>query len=483
MLDVLGKAINSTKNRFDAFSQNLLNILSSMITAVLFAVLMAPGLIHGDSRWIMSQAISRNINTWHPPLLTAIWGYLLGASKFGPLFPFLIQVFSFFLGVYFTIYGLSKYLGKLTIVIPPLTLLLPQVWYISWVCTDGFWVAFSSLSAGLMVAYLTNKNKPILLYLSLVTAALLFMCRPYFIVVPLIFPIYHLLKSAISVRKRVSAVLICVFLPIMLVREAISITKPHTAYPDSFILLGDLAWVECSTRTVSDSLPADGLLPRLFIQDQDTDFCKDFDPVSLVSLFVDLGEGIKIRWINNDEEHRIAQNAWIQLWFKYPGSITDKKLDNYVRSGFTVSAIPLAPNSSWDNYPKDSSADVGFNAGEGFPLLTPILIRHASGLLTPIWNTPILGDLLINAYFFPLLGLFLLLQILRRKSEELHWEEISVLLFTLLCAHILLFASGMTSEPSRYFQMMTPSFWIIFSHLFLRLYAKPRNGINQVQKV
>ncbi len=464
-----------SRGRDNPFSKNLLNILSSMITAVSVAVLMSPGLIHGDSRWVMSQAISNNINTWHPPLLTVIWGNLLGASKFGPLFPFLIQVFSFYLGVYFAISGLSKYLGKLTIAIPPLTLLVPQVWYISWVCTDGFWVAFSSLSAGLLVAYLTNKNQTFLIYLSLITAALLFMCRPYFIFVPLIFPLYHLLKSAISVRKRIAAVLFCVFLPIMLVREAINIANPHTAYPDSFILLGDLAWVECSTRTASDSLPAEGLLPRLFIQERNADFCKNFDPVSLMSLFVDNGDGIDIRWVDNNEEHRIAQKAWIQLWLKNPRSILEKKLNNYLHAGFTVKEIPMAPNSSWDSYPLDSSADVGFNAGQGFPLTTSILIQNASGFLTPIWSIPFLGDLLVNAYFFPLLGLLLIVRVTTRKPGDVHWKELTILLISLLCAHILLFASGMTSEPSRYFQMMTPSYLILFGHILFRIYAKPRN--------
>ena len=472
---MLDKTIILKKSGINYFALNLPNILSSLITATTFAALMSPGLIHGDSRWVMGQAVSKNINTWHPALLTEIWGHVLGAAKFGPLFPFLIQVFSFYLGIYFAMFGLAKYLGRLTVVIPPLTLLLPQVWYIAWVCTDGFWVAFSCLSAGLLVAYLANRNQLFFLYLSLVIGAALYMCRPVFIAVPLIYPIYFLFKSTTSRKKQITAIVFCVILPIISVKAAISFAKPHKAYPDSFILLGDLAWAECYTRAASDSLPVSGLLPRVFVVKQDRDFCKNFNPVSIQSLFVDLGDGYDLRYIQNKSEHQLAQKAWIELWLDQPQLILEKKFSNYFSSVLTVGEIPLAPNLSWGEYPLDSLSEVSFNSGVGFPLTTPILVRNVYTFVSPIWNFPILGFFLVNAYLFPMLGLVTIRRALIVKHFELDWKEPFVLLFSLFSLHILLFLVGMTSEPTRYFQMTIPSFTILFAYLVCRSYPISRS--------
>lgn len=152
-----------------------MQIISKLAPALLFLSIAsasvasaAPGWLSPDSFDMYSQAISGGFTDWHSPLLVAAWS-LLGAEKFGPVIPFLIQNLVIWAGIFLVYRATYKRIGYWSLLIPISLIQFQFYWVSAWLWKDAFEAAALCAAMGLFAAALDEKNPKRALVLELLT--------------------------------------------------------------------------------------------------------------------------------------------------------------------------------------------------------------------------------------------------------------------------------------------------------------------------
>jgi hypothetical protein len=434
-------------NRF-----KLVTFLSASILFFTTTIFFSPGLLHDDSGWMLDQAIKMGINDWHPPILIWFWGFLFNPSTYGPLFPFLIQNFAFWLGVGLISIAVMRKNYILGLILPYFFLFIPQTFIVYWVSTDGSFIASSTLALGIISMSINHRLKRQFMLLGILVASLTFISRPYlWIIVGSILIGYFCFSSEGDLKEsRIHYVLGIFLIPAVSLIFTTTVVKPADAHPESPVLLMDIMAMECLSRESRSTVPVDGLLPRTFVLHNVRDFCEDFDlEKSFMGYFINQSDPTqtRIRWIESPIELRIAIKAWLDGFFQEPQKLLQRKIVNYLGSNRPeLYAAELAPNPKWKN-PEVSS--IGLGKQSGYPVDLSGIARKYLEVQIYI-NSSWIGKLAQSSHFLLLIGVCL--HIFRGSRKDL-WRYLRLLTPYFACAAFF-FLTGMTTGGGRYFQSL-----------------------------
>jgi len=477
--ELLGYKLSQMKTRFSG-------LMISIGLAVISGFVYQPGFVGDDSRWMMGQAISANINDWHPHLLIWTWGQLLGAEQYGPLLPFLFQVTMFWTGIGLLATALKSRLPRFSILFPVLIFFVPQTFLVYWVSTDGAFLAIAVLALGLCAFSSSLGGTPIARKLQIVSiflASLTYIPRPYLWV---IFALFLISVSLFQLRRRhwaavpwkllVLGVVGLVTVPILSVPITSYVVKPADAFPESPVILMDLMAIECETRAASASVPEDGLLPRVFVVNNVNDFCEDYTRQgSMMRYFVNPEDrsSTKITWID-DDTRQLAIGAWLGAIVNNPEVFLLRKISCFVGSiRWNLFGSQMIPNDKWASIGWTATG-IGLGESVGF---VADLSEFGSYLLTTqtLINESLVGRMLMSpGLLLMAVGAALILAKDGRVRRDLTLVSLSG-----ITVASFFFLAGMTNDGSRYYQTV---FFITILGLIATVAQLPQTAIREKLK-
>lgn len=412
----------------------------------------SPGFMHDDSRWMLYQAMERNIADWHPPLLIWFWSNFFNPIINGPLVPFLIQNFIFWLGILFLSLSAVNRSRLISICLPLLIFFLPQTFIVYWVSTDGSFLAVCSLALGMFSLSFKSTKRQNIIMLSIAIGSLTYLSRPYlWLIFGFVLLFYFWIYSSSHWKKQKSLLLLSILgIPLMSAIFTSTVVKPAHSYPVSPVILMDLMAMECQGREASDQIPEKGLLPRVFVLNEINDFCKDYtNQTNFLGYFVNPSDKTetKLRWIANSSELQIASRAWLQGFLKNPTGLLQRKIINF--KGSNVPGLygnGLIPNTAWDT---SKQSKIGFGHLDGFNVNFNYLTSKYLNFQIQI-NKSWAGLLLQTSPFLIFLGA--LHQMFIRRRESLRFFIISLVPFFIGLSFF--FITGMNVYGSRYYQTL-----------------------------
>jgi len=295
-----------------------------------------PGWLSGTSRELRIEAASGLVTDWGPPLLVTIWRYL-GADPLGPLIPYLMQEFTFWVGILLTTFVISQRLKWWATLLPVTVYFSDHLWAIHWVEKDGTVLATTTLALGLLTAALYVRSKKVAV--TLMAASTLFLglgaiARWYMLPVlafgalVVLLATYWRLRDGASgqntpnnPRLRGLIALAAIFFALgaatpLVIERFFVVATP--SYHSSSIKFLDLWRAECLTSSgelVSASPPTSPKFfpPELVIMGAES-ICTNFQP-NVWNTVKDALPGVtRVRLPANESEVAALNEAWRDVW-------------------------------------------------------------------------------------------------------------------------------------------------------------------------
>lgn len=330
--------------------------LSSAIFGLMFWLSAFPGWMSGDSytQWVEASG-QFLVSDMHSAQLSRAWSYLL-PYQLGPIIPFSFQVLSFFVGLFLFL----KWISERSVFISWLALiavaLMPFTWTVAWIWKDAYLISMTLLSTGLFLSASNSRNRPFRLFQFILSALILGLASigRIYMFPALIFWAVCLLFLVFGTKaiwgKLVAFVLVSAipFVGIGIIWPSIS--KPFPSFHSASTQLLDLARLECRGRSVEESTPIEGILPRNFIVNSEVaDICSQYNPYFWDNIVWTNPEEVHVRVPNSDKEAAILFQAWKDAVFAHPNSLLAAKIEAF-NEMLTLTDFPEVPHHESQPY-------------------------------------------------------------------------------------------------------------------------------------
>jgi hypothetical protein len=384
-----------------------------------------PGWMSPDTIIMFREAESGEYSSLHTPFLSWAWSFLF-PEQLGPVGPFVFQLASFWLGIYFLCQSLGPEKRKIVPFIPPVLLLFDATWNMAWLWKDSASGGFLILAIGLIIrskSIITTKIRLRVQFLGLFFVSLFLMVRIYMFPATLfvfIFFVLLIVESNLKTRDKLSSlakkslrpsiilILLCVFNYLftqMVIEPKVNTTNGSAIY------LQDLARIEClSTKEES-------LIPKKFVVEGQGLLCDRFNPAGMEALIYYADGFTHLRLASNSEEENELQEIWSEHVLNNLGPLISSRLILFTQFFQRSNWIPYSEGNlaSWPNGTKSISSDIGWDPAPASILL---VVRMPAILISGV---PFLKDFFTLGIFPGLIIPWLLIAIglYRKKSIKL----------------------------------------------------------------
>lgn len=402
--------LQMNKLRISVFCTFMLNLLAGF-----------PGWVSPDTVIMYREAVSGEYSTLHTPFLSWAWSLLL-PDYLGPIGPYVLQLLSFWLGIYFLCQSLNPNKRKLVLFVPPVFLLFDATWNMAWLWKDSASGAFLMLAVGLIVrskSIIQTKIRSRVQFIGLFFASLFLMTRVYmFPATAFAFIFFVLFITESNLKSRASFISLAkksarpalilfslCFLNFSLTQIVID-PKVNTTN-GSAIYLQDLARIECLTRKEV------GLIPKKFIVEGQGLLCDRFNPIGMDALIWYADGFTHLRLAANSDEEDELREIWSKNLLNNLGPLISSRLILFTQFFQKSNWIPYSELNlaTWPNGTKSISSEIGWNPA---PATILLLVRMPAILISSV---PFLKDFLTLGIFPGLIIPWLLIAIgLYRKK-------------------------------------------------------------------
>jgi len=393
-----------------------------LVWAIAFAMFVAsawPGWLSSDSLAMHRDATAGPVLDWYSPVLISIWT-ALGASSFGPVGPFLIQVTVFWVGILLIALWLRHRDIRWAWLVPPMVYLFESSWALGWLWKDSAITALVVLALGLALwaGVVKSRNAEVALWGgSGVALGLACGITPYMLialVVALLALIVSLPRgSTLRLRRAfiVGAAGFALAAACVVTYER-AVVNPQPTYKAALPLLLDLARIECATSTPAARAKGESVFPKEVLRPHEgSDLCGSFSPYVIDPIFTwpKLPQDTsRVTVPSNSAELALVVRSWAHAALSHPSLLIEARIRQSVK--FLISDL-----GSWWSPSKQlisargsvaasgsmgDGASIGWPSTGGLPLvITAAVTAVASAVMLDLGSTAlgVLSILLLPA--------------------------------------------------------------------------------------